>query len=99
MKTYIVWNANRTQGFATTDQQLAYETRKCSDSNCFDIDGVQSKAAIAFIDQWGDDDFTTEVIPQNLVLICTKISELWRDDKSDGLDMVPLLDKLAEELK
>lgn len=40
---FIVWNEHKTEGFITTDEQIAYEVRKGSDSNCFDVDGNESK--------------------------------------------------------
>jgi hypothetical protein len=45
---YIVWNAARTEGYITFDQQVAYEARKGAESNCFDEDGTQMKLAQAF---------------------------------------------------
>ena len=59
---WIVWNADRTEGFITEDQQLAYEVRKSSDTNCFDYNGRRSDVAIAFCDAWGDQDCTMECI-------------------------------------
>ena len=58
MKIYIVWNAARTEGFATHDRQLAYEVRKGSDSNCFHEDGVPSEAGAEFCIRWAGDDCT-----------------------------------------
>ena len=63
---YIVWNQARTQGFATTDYQLAYEARKGSDSNCFDQDGNRSDLAVTFCDVTGDEDCTIETIHLDL---------------------------------
>lgn len=59
---YIAWNAARTQGFATTDPQLAYEARKGSDSNCYDQDGRRSDLAITFCKVTGDEDCTIQTI-------------------------------------
>ena len=59
---YIAWNAAKTQGFATTDYQLAYEARKGSDSNCFDQDGVRSNLAVTFCDVTGDEDCVIQTI-------------------------------------
>ena len=61
---YIAWNEARTQGFATTDYQLAYEARKGSDSNCFDQDGRRSDLAVTFCDVTGDENCTIETIHQ-----------------------------------
>ena len=63
---YIAWNGARTQGFATTEYQLAYEARKGSDSNCFDQDGNRSDLAVTFCDVTGDEDCTIETIHQDL---------------------------------
>ena len=59
---WIVWNADKTEGFITEDQQLAYEVRKSSDTNCFDYNGRRSDVAIAFCGAWGDQDCTMECI-------------------------------------
>lgn len=61
MELYTVWNAMRSEGFVTTDKQLAYETRKCATTNLFDEFGNHSPVAAAFCEKWGDDDLTTEV--------------------------------------
>lgn len=62
-KYYIVWNANRTEGFITDDYQLAYETRKSSDTNCYHIEeGVQCETAVAFCNEWSDDDCTIQEV-------------------------------------
>ena len=63
---YIAWNGARTQGFATTEYQLAYEARKGSDSNCFDQDGNRSDLAVTFCDVTSDEDCTIETIHQDL---------------------------------
>ena len=55
MKMYIVWNENRTEGFITDDEQLAYEVRKGSDTNCVDRHGYVSKVAVAFCEAHADD--------------------------------------------
>lgn len=59
---WIVWNADKTEGFITEDRQLAYEVRKSSDTNCFDHNGRRSDVAIAFCEAWGDQDCTMERI-------------------------------------
>lgn len=61
-KIYIAWNQAKTQGFATTDYQLAYEARKGSDSNCFDENGNRSDLAVTFCDVTGDEDCTIQTI-------------------------------------
>lgn len=48
MKAYIVWNENKTEGFVTTDPQLAYEARKGAENNCFYEDGTRSYMATCF---------------------------------------------------
>lgn len=60
MKTLIVWNAARTEGFATTDEQLAYEVRKSADSNCYHIDGEPSPVAREFCERWFPGTCTTQ---------------------------------------
>lgn len=62
MKVYLVWNEAKTEGFATTDQQLAYEIRKGATSNAFDAEGNYSHAGVAFANVYMDDACTTEVI-------------------------------------
>jgi hypothetical protein len=61
-KFYVAWNEAKTQGFATTDQQLAYEARKGSDTNCFDENGVRSDIAIAFCGATGDENCTIQSV-------------------------------------
>lgn len=69
MRTYIVWNAAHTEGFVTTDYQLAYEVRKGSESNCFNEDGSQSTVAQAFCEAWsGHEDCTIEEVEQSVIL-------------------------------
>ena len=55
MKAFIVWNAAKTEGFVTTDEQLAYEVRKSADTNCFDKDGRQSRVGQQFCEDWCND--------------------------------------------
>jgi hypothetical protein len=55
---YLVWNEAKTEGFVSTDKQLAYEVRKSSDSNCFDENGNRSNVGVAFCDNWGEDNCT-----------------------------------------
>lgn len=59
---FVVWNADKTEGFITEDRQLAYEVRKSSETNCFDRSGRRSDVGIAFCDAWGDQDCTMEPI-------------------------------------
>lgn len=63
MSHFIVWNKDKTEGFATVDQSLAYEVRKGSDTNCFTQGGEYSPVGVAFIEKWGDEDCTTEEVP------------------------------------
>lgn len=58
---YIVWNADKSEGFATTDKGVAYEARKGAESNCFTEDGVQSKLAQAFCEIWSHGEDCTMV--------------------------------------
>lgn len=63
MKYFIVWNEGKTEGFVTNDEQLAYETRKASESNCYhEDDGTVASTAQAFIDEWGDTNCTVQEI-------------------------------------
>ena len=62
MMYYIVWNEDKTEGFATTDKKLAYEVRKSSESNCFDENGRQSHVGQEFCEQWWEGNCTTETV-------------------------------------
>lgn len=62
MSYYIVWNEDKTEGFVTTDKQLAYEVRKSSDTNCHTKDGVLSSVAVAFCEAWYEHNCTIEVV-------------------------------------
>lgn len=72
---FIVWNADKTEGFVTTDRQLAYEVRKSSDTNCFDFNGRRSDAGIAFCEAWGEGDCTMEplITPEDLQAKCDEL--------------------------
>jgi hypothetical protein len=61
-KLYIVWNEDRTEGFATFDKQLAYETRKSASSNCYSEDGERRDLAIAFCDLFYEGNCTMETV-------------------------------------
>lgn len=50
---FVVWNEARTEGFITTDYQLAYEVRKSAESNCCDEDGRLNKVAVEFCERHG----------------------------------------------
>ena len=62
MTYYIVWNEAKTEGFVTTDKQLAYEVRKSASENCYDQNGKLSNVAVAFCDEWFEDNCIIEVI-------------------------------------
>jgi len=62
MKAFIVWNENRTEGFVTTDSQLAYEVRKGSDSNCVNEDGKFSKVGVTFCDVFSEENCTIQEV-------------------------------------
>lgn len=62
MKAYIVWNESKTEGFVTTDRQLAYEARKGAESNCSDENGRRSLVAVEFANYWINDNCTIEEI-------------------------------------
>lgn len=59
---YVVWNEAKTEGFATLDYQMAYETRKCADTNLFYEDGEHSKLAAAFCEIHGEGNCTTQEV-------------------------------------
>ena len=59
---FIVWNDAKTEGFITDDHQLAYETCKGSDTNCYTGDGRQCNTAIAFIGDWEEDSCIIEEV-------------------------------------
>jgi len=61
-RAFIVWNKERTEGFVTFDDGLAYEVRKSSTFNCFTSEGRKSVVGQAFCEQWGYWDCTTEVV-------------------------------------
>ena len=56
MAHYEVINLVNGNKFVTDDYQLAYEVRKCSDTNCYSEDGVLQEEALKFIEVNGDDD-------------------------------------------
>lgn len=57
MKHWIVLNYAKTEGFATDDEQLAYEVRKGSDTNCCTAEGRRCNMAIEFCERysWHED--------------------------------------------
>jgi hypothetical protein len=57
---YRVWNEEKTEFFETKDKQLAYEVRKCSESNCYDENGQHSQEAVEFIKKWWEGNLTIE---------------------------------------
>lgn len=57
-KGYLVLNNNKTQGFYTTDKQLAYEVRKGAETNCYTSDGYEHEKARQFCIAYGDEDCT-----------------------------------------
>lgn len=63
-KVYIVWNNDKTEGFVTLDEQVAYEARKGAISNCYHEDGTRSKLAQKFCKIYSEkeDCYTEEVI-------------------------------------
>lgn len=87
MKIFLVWNGARTEGFFTTEKQVAYEARKGSDTNCFYADGTQSHLAQAFCDITVDDACMMEEIdvPRYPEGVWKPIP---RDLKIDHADMV-----------
>lgn len=54
---YLVWNNDKTEGFFTTDKQIAYEARKGAESNCFSTSGDVSLLAQQFCEiySWEED--------------------------------------------
>lgn len=59
---YIVWNADKTDCFATKSNALAYEVRKGAESNCFDEDGKPNALAEQFCMMYGDQDCTVQTV-------------------------------------
>lgn len=85
MKYFIVWNEAKTEGFATTDEQLAYEVRKSSDTNCYTKDGDPSVVAMAFCDRWHEDACTIETVDTALRETPEASSHfIWTHTKSGG---------------
>lgn len=62
---FIVWNYEKTEGFITTDKQLAYEARKGAEDNCYYENGNPSNVAKNFTEVWGDKDCSVEVVETN----------------------------------
>ena len=62
MKAYIVWNETKTEGFVTTDKQLAYEVRKGSTTNCYYENGEPSFTGQEFSETWCNDNCTIQEI-------------------------------------
>lgn len=65
MKGYLVLNGDKTEGFFTTEYQLAYEVRKGSDTNCSHADGTWSDVGEAFCASYMEDDCTIQEININ----------------------------------
>lgn len=61
-KAYIVWNEAETEGFVTTDNQLAYEVRKGSTDNCYNENGERSAVGQAFTEAYAWDNCTIQEI-------------------------------------
>jgi hypothetical protein len=59
---WIVWNETKTEGFVTTDKQIAYEVRKGGVSNCYDQDGNLSTVGVAFANRYAEDNCTIEPV-------------------------------------
>lgn len=63
MKGFLVLNEDKTEGFFTTNEALAYEVRKSSESNCFNSKtGEWSSVGAKFCDAWSQDSCSTQVI-------------------------------------
>lgn len=62
-KVHLVWNPEKTEGFFTKDQGIAYEARKGAGHNCFDTNGNPSQLARAFCEIYSEEhDCTSEII-------------------------------------
>lgn len=59
---YVVWNEDKSEGYATTDQQLAYEVRKSADSNCYTENGEPAQLARNFCELYGEGDCTIQSV-------------------------------------
>lgn len=63
MKGFLVLNEDKTEGFFTTNEALAYEVRKSAESNCFNSEtGEWSSVGAKFCDTWSQDSCSTQVI-------------------------------------
>lgn len=63
IKHYIVWNHNKTEGYITSDFQIAYEARKGAGANCYTADGNPRHLAIDFCKRYSnEEDCTIEEI-------------------------------------
>jgi len=58
-KVYIVWNNDRTEGFVTADEQMAYEARKGAISNCYSSEGIKSELATRFCEVYSEEEDCT----------------------------------------
>jgi hypothetical protein len=83
MKIYLVWNQEKTEGFFTTDEGVAYEARKSSDTNCYDKNGNRSDLAIAFCNIHGTGNCTTQEldIPELAIEKLTALEILRSNEK------------------
>lgn len=61
MKGHLVLNNAKTEGFFTTDQQVAYEVRKGADSNCFSAEGRRCNAGVEFCERYSHHEDCTMV--------------------------------------
>lgn len=67
-RTFIVWNEAKTEGFATTDHQLAYEVRKGSVGNCHHEDGTLSHLAVEFCGLTENENYSIEEVEESVIL-------------------------------
>jgi hypothetical protein len=84
MKIYLVWNEEKTEGFFTTDQGVAYEARKSADTNCYDQNGKRSDLAIAFCNIHGEGNCTMQELDiQELPIDKPTALEILRNSNND----------------
>lgn len=83
---FIVWNKDRSEGFVTSDPQLAYEVRKCATTNCYTEEGHFSVVGQVFAEAWGVAE-EQELVIQKLLLEAPEDApapiEIERDDAQD----------------
>jgi len=97
---FLVWNKDKTEGFVTLNEQIAYEARKGADSNCFSIDGVRSDLAIAFCDVYShteDCTIQTTAYAEVNCKECTKLKHMYKSAKKQTDSHVETIKRIRKE--